>query len=44
MRALEDAVGKVNDTLPAYQQIQSVKLRDTPFEKTASQKIKRGNL
>lgn len=41
MRALEDEIAKVNQTLPAYKQIQVVKLRDVPFEKTASQKIKR---
>lgn len=41
MRALEDEIARINLTLPAYKQIQVIKLRDVPFEKTASQKIKR---
>ncbi len=34
---------RVNADLAAYQRIQGFYLRETPFEKTASQKIKRGN-
>ncbi len=41
MRTLEDEIQKVNSTLPSYKQIQMIKVRDIPFEKTASKKIKR---
>ncbi len=39
---IEKVIRAVNETLAAYQRIQSWTLRDIPFEKTASQKIKRG--
>ena len=39
---IPEALRRVNDTLAAYQRIQSFYLRDIPFEKTASQKIRRG--
>lgn len=38
---LQDSIKKINDSLPAFQQIQIVTLRDTPFERTATNKIKR---
>ncbi len=41
MRTLEDEIQKVNSALPSYKQIQMIKVRDIPFEKTASKKIKR---
>ena len=39
---IPEALRRVNDTLASYQRIQSFYLRDIPFEKTASQKIRRG--
>ena len=40
--AIPDIIKEVNDSVAAYQRIQGWTLRDIPFEKTASQKIKRG--
>ena len=38
---VEKIVAKHNDGLPSYKRILKTKLRDVPFEKTASKKIKR---
>ena len=40
--AVSEALRRVNAGLASYQRIQSLYLRETPFEKTASMKIKRG--
>jgi long-chain acyl-CoA synthetase len=38
---IEASIFAMNKKLPTYKQIKSVELRDTPFEKTTSKKIKR---
>jgi hypothetical protein len=38
---LEEAIDEINEKLPVYKQIASVKFRTSPFEKTTSRKIKR---
>lgn len=38
---IQDEITLLNKTLPAYKRIQSVKFRDTAFEKTTTKKIKR---
>ncbi|MCH5199065.1 MAG: iron-containing alcohol dehydrogenase, partial [Oscillospiraceae bacterium] len=39
---IDGVINRVNDSLAEFQKIRGVILRETPFEKTASQKIKRG--
>ncbi len=39
--AIEAEITAMNKTLPTYKQIKKVELRETPFEKTTSRKIKR---
>ncbi len=41
LQALQEEIDKVNRHLPAYKQIQIIKLRSSPFEKTSLKKIKR---
>lgn len=41
---IEEEIKKLNLTLPAYQRIAKVVFRNTEFEKTATKKIKRGNI
>ena len=41
LSAIQEGINRINNELPAYQQIQMVTLRDTPFERTATSKIKR---
>jgi long-chain acyl-CoA synthetase len=38
---IQNEITNLNRTLPPYKSINSIKLRDTPFPKTASNKIKR---
>ena len=38
---LQNEVDKINDTLPTYQQIQLVNIREKEFNKTGTKKIKR---
>ena len=38
---IEKSIFAMNKTLPTYKQVKIVELRDTPFEKTSSRKIKR---
>ena len=38
---IQESIGKINNVLPSYQQIQIVTLRDQPFERTRSGKIRR---
>lgn len=38
---IEEAIEKINETLPNYKRINRVKFRDTEFEKTTTKKIKR---
>ncbi|MBQ9085624.1 MAG: AMP-binding protein [Clostridia bacterium] len=40
-RDITDSVMAMNKTLPTYKQVKLVELRDIPFEKTTSRKIKR---
>lgn len=42
--AINSAVVQLNSTLPKFKQINSVKLRDTEFEKTTTKKIKRNKI
>jgi long-chain acyl-CoA synthetase len=39
--AIDDAIEDINEKLPVYKQIASVKYRERPFEKTTSRKVKR---
>lgn len=41
---IREAITSLNKDLPPYKRIQRVVFRDTPFEKTTTKKIKRGNL
>lgn len=41
---IQEAITTLNRDLPSYKRIQQVMFRDTPFEKTTTKKIKRGNL
>lgn len=41
LAALQREVGRINETLPAYQQLQMINIRDKEFTKTSSQKPKR---
>ena len=41
--SLRSEIEKVNSTLPAYQQVRMINIRETPFEKTATSKIKRND-
>ncbi len=40
---IQEKITALNQRLPPYKRIQRVKFRDTPFEKTTTRKIKRGN-
>ncbi len=40
-KEIEASIFAMNKTLPTYKQVKKVELRDTPFEKTTSRKIKR---
>lgn len=42
--ALLCAIREMNSRLPSYKKITDLELRDEPFEKTTTRKIKRGNL
>ena len=44
LEQLQAQIDQVNETLPAYKQIQMIKLRDSEFEKTATKKIKRSTV
>jgi long-chain acyl-CoA synthetase len=39
--AIHDEIDKINEKLPVYKQITTVKFRTAPFEKTTAKKIKR---
>ena len=39
--AIEAEIMAQNKTLPTYKQVKKLELRETPFEKTTSRKIKR---
>lgn len=41
LQRLQAQINEINRKLPTYKQIQSIKLRDVPFEKTSLRKIKR---
>lgn len=41
LQHLQEHVNRINRSLPSYKQIQIIKLKDAPFEKTALKKIKR---
>lgn len=41
LQRLQAQINEINRKLPTYKQIQSIKLRDIPFEKTSLRKIKR---
>lgn len=41
---IQEAITALNKDLPSYKRIQRIVFRDTPFEKTTTKKIKRGNL
>ncbi len=41
LQKVQEAIEPINGKLPAYKQIQIVKIKETPFEKTALKKIKR---
>lgn len=41
---IQEAITALNKDMPPYKRIQRVVFRDTPFEKTTTKKIKRGNL
>ena len=41
LRLIQAEIDRVNKNLPPYKQIQTIRLRDTEFEKTALRKIKR---
>lgn len=43
LAALQKEIDQINETLPAYQQIQMIDIRENPFERTASDKIRRQN-
>jgi long-chain acyl-CoA synthetase len=38
---IEEAIESINENLPVYKQIATVKFREKPFEKTTSRKVKR---
>jgi len=40
---IQEEIMVLNQKLPPYKRIQQVKFRETPFEKTTTRKIKRGN-
>ena len=40
-RDITDSIMTLNKTLPTYKQVKQIELRETPFEKTTSRKIKR---
>jgi long-chain acyl-CoA synthetase len=41
IEAIRDEIDNINEKLPVYKQIISVKFRERPFEKTTSRKVKR---
>jgi hypothetical protein len=41
LNLLQKQIDELNVEYPSYKQIQLVNLRETPFEKTSAQKIKR---
>ena len=42
--ALQEIVDEVNKNVPLYKRIHTLKVRETPFEKTTSKKIKRARV
>ena len=41
LERLQESFNKINDTLPFYQQIQMITIREQEFAKTSLKKIKR---
>ena len=41
VQVITDELGKINSTLPTYQRVSRIIVRDSDFERTPSMKIKR---